>query len=125
METVGAEKKIEEERITGVPVMDRRVHEIMPVQEFRGLCAVCALSESCTFPRSQEKPVRECEEFEGADMDPAEKFIRARQSELKKEAMQSDQRSSNLKGLCKTCASSATCTFPRSEGGVWHCEEFI
>jgi len=27
-------------------------------------------------------------------------------------------------GLCRTCDHAATCTLPRAESGVWHCEEF-
>ena len=30
-----------------------------------------------------------------------------------------------LKGLCVTCANRQVCLFPKSEGGVWHCEEFV
>jgi hypothetical protein len=28
-------------------------------------------------------------------------------------------------GLCADCAARETCTFPRPEGGVWHCEEYV
>jgi len=30
-----------------------------------------------------------------------------------------------LRGLCVNCANRETCLFPKSEGGVWHCEEFV
>jgi hypothetical protein len=30
-----------------------------------------------------------------------------------------------LKGLCVNCANRYTCLFPKSEGGVWHCEEYV
>jgi hypothetical protein len=30
----------------------------------------------------------------------------------------------HLLGLCANCENWETCTFPRSEGGVWHCEEY-
>jgi len=29
------------------------------------------------------------------------------------------------KGLCANCANRSTCLLPRSEGGVWHCEEYV
>lgn len=29
------------------------------------------------------------------------------------------------KGLCVSCANRETCLFPRAEGGVWHCEEYV
>ena len=27
-------------------------------------------------------------------------------------------------GLCRNCARLSNCTYPRPEGGVWHCEEY-
>ena len=30
-----------------------------------------------------------------------------------------------LKGLCVNCANRYTCLFPKSEGGVWHCQEYV
>ncbi len=29
-----------------------------------------------------------------------------------------------LKGLCANCEIRDTCTFPKAEGGIWHCEEY-
>lgn len=31
----------------------------------------------------------------------------------------------DCKGLCENCANRHTCLLPKSEGGVWHCEEFV
>jgi len=28
-------------------------------------------------------------------------------------------------GLCVNCVNRDTCLLPRSEGGVWHCEEYM
>ena len=30
----------------------------------------------------------------------------------------------SLKGLCVNCENRDTCTLPKAEGGVWHCEEY-
>jgi hypothetical protein len=29
------------------------------------------------------------------------------------------------KGLCMNCANRETCLYPKPEGGVWHCEEYM
>jgi hypothetical protein len=29
-----------------------------------------------------------------------------------------------LKGLCAHCDKRETCTLPKPEGGVWHCDEY-
>ena len=30
-----------------------------------------------------------------------------------------------FRGLCSNCANRQTCLLPKSEGGVWHCEEYL
>lgn len=30
-----------------------------------------------------------------------------------------------LKGLCVNCANRSVCLLPKSEGGVWHCQEYV
>jgi hypothetical protein len=32
--------------------------------------------------------------------------------------------SGRLTGLCIDCEGRKNCSFPKSEGGVWHCEEY-
>lgn len=29
------------------------------------------------------------------------------------------------RGLCVNCANRETCLYPKPEGGVWHCEEYM
>ena len=31
---------------------------------------------------------------------------------------------SELPGLCRNCARLVDCTYPKPEGGVWHCDEY-
>ena len=35
------------------------------------------------------------------------------------------ENSAQYKGLCQTCEYRETCTYPKPEGGVWHCEEYM
>ena len=50
-----------------------------------------------------------------------------------RDRLTSDHASSNergkdareYEGLCVNCANRETCLFPKSEGGVWHCEEYV
>jgi len=35
-----------------------------------------------------------------------------------------DKDQDKLVGLCVDCEARHNCTFPKSEGGVWHCEEY-
>jgi hypothetical protein len=34
-------------------------------------------------------------------------------------------RSTKFLGLCSNCDNRETCTYPKPEGGVWRCEEYV
>jgi len=62
-----------------------------------------------------------CEEFEGATLTPKKPALpRSAQEPATRESGHTGK----LRGLCRTCERRDTCTYPKPEGGVWHCEEF-
>lgn len=83
-----------------------------------GLCATCEHAPYCTHPRASGAPVLECDDASvlsitiapvtGIDVvsGPARPFR------------------ASARGLCATCVRLGDCTYPRPEGGVWHCDEF-
>jgi hypothetical protein len=87
-----------------------------------GLCMSCRNASSCTFTRDPAKPAFYCEEFEietTVSIIPSEK-----EQPLEKKPVSTDKDSTRFVGLCSDCENRQTCTFPKSEGGVWHCEEY-
>jgi hypothetical protein len=86
---------------------------------YRGLCSTCKNAPECTYPRDPERPVMQCEEFEGV-LKISEKPSRTTITFLEER----DPKADEVLGLCKMCQRRATCTFPKHEGGVWHCEEY-
>ncbi len=85
----------------------------------RGLCISCTLARTCTYRLGAVRPVIFCDEFDGIQAPVAMRRsepIAASQLELGAE--------SRARGLCATCVKRDSCTYPRPEGGVWHCEEF-
>jgi hypothetical protein len=88
-----------------------------------GLCLNCKNASSCTFPRDPAKPAFYCEEFEietaVAIMPPEKERLLATSS-----AAAENKDSTELFGLCSDCEGRQNCTFPKPEGGVWHCEEY-
>lgn len=76
----------------------------------------------CVYPREPEKPILECEEFEGFPSAPSSYPTKKAQAGTgaKGRALEKGR----FKGLCKDCENRKACTFPKSEGGVWHCEEY-
>jgi hypothetical protein len=92
-----------------------------------GLCMTCVHNATCTFRRDPAQPVIQCEEFDGlvkveADFDQRLALVRVRATSAQDDP--EDVAPSRAKGLCRTCAHRHTCTFPASEAGVWHCEEY-
>ncbi|MGB2866669.1 MAG: hypothetical protein WBC05_25285 [Sedimentisphaerales bacterium] len=90
--------------------------------KYFGLCISCRNASSCTFPRDPAKPAFYCEEFEietTVSIIPPEK-----EQPLARGPAAVDKDSTGFVGLCSDCEGRQTCTFPKSEGGVWHCEEY-
>jgi len=123
--SVGANERIERGN-TGVA---KASHPMRPMSErsrvanrewYPGLCTTCVNALVCTFPRSVDRPVMQCDEFEGAvDVKPRPAAEAPRRSERFSVANREW-----FPGLCMTCEKRATCTFPKPEGGVFNCEEF-
>ena len=91
-----------------------------------GLCITCRNEPSCMYPRNSVEAVHQCEEFQAFEfpfwmekgIDPTtEERLSAPQASVTTSR-------SVLKGLCQTCALAESCTYPKHEAGVWHCEEF-
>lgn len=87
---------------------------------YPGLCTTCVNEPVCTFPRSVDRPVMTCEEFDGVvEVKPRLAVESPRLSERFAVANREW-----FPGLCTTCEKRETCTFPKPEGGVFNCEEF-
>lgn len=91
-----------------------------------GLCLTCIHSSNCTLSSDTERPVWECEEF-------VDHVSHTMKVETKKVTPKTDveqmtgpenKDSGKYLGLCCNCNHLATCTFPKPEGGIWHCEEY-
>jgi hypothetical protein len=99
----------------------------MNTSEYHGLCSTCEGRATCTYPRDRDRPRLFCEEFDWAwqhrmrTAAPVSPPV-GRPGTRRTEAVQT---ASKYKGLCATCENQAECTFPKSAGGVWHCEEFV
>jgi hypothetical protein len=93
---------------------------------FTGLCSTCANDPSCTFPRKAGVPVMHCLEFLGetlvADLPvPKSPATEPRAGASPTRGVDASHR---IPGLCFWCENNASCTFPRSAGGVWSCDEY-
>ena len=86
-------------------------------KKYQGLCSTCLHASICTFPKDPNKPVLECEEFE---------VIQAPQQNVAKSVTSPSEHAQERQyhGLCVNCKNRKTCIYAKTEGGVWHCEEY-
>ncbi len=89
-----------------------------PRYRLKGLCVTCNKVKTCTFPK--KRPVLTCEEFEGYPKIPVISFCQTAKPKIQIRPHLMDE----YKGLCRDCDNRENCTFPKPEGGVWHCEEY-
>lgn len=114
LKTIKAKKKVDRYRL--------KKKEIKV--EYGGLCSTCNNNSTCRFKRDPEKPVLYCEEFDDytapvSDDENISTTTPLVRSDVKKKD------SKKFKGLCVNCANRETCKLPKSETGVWHCEEYL
>lgn len=88
-----------------------------------GLCRTCVKAVECTFPRDPIRPVRSCDEFEGADAPHSDNTPRIVATSVFPLGDRPQKGASEVKGLCVQCARRHTCAYPKPVGGVWHCDE--
>jgi hypothetical protein len=104
---------------TGLAVMEAVADLREQGIRYRGLCTECLHAPECTFPRDPSRPIRFCDEFEERPS------ARAQQAARVVTSRASSDDEPELKGLCRHCAIRITCTFPKPEGGIWHCDELV
>jgi hypothetical protein len=85
-----------------------------------GICSTCNDVDSCVSRISNMKPVWNCEEFNN--------YVPLKDlSMLKIDSTRAGDIDVNslMKGLCANCQLVENCVFPKAEGGVWHCNEYV
>ncbi len=92
--------------------------------KYKGLCLYCKHSSECTFPRNPEYPIFHCEEFDDDMVDEVRVSYKLKDSTTHAYLNTSPELGSEGLGLCSNCEHRDSCTFPKSEGGVWRCEEY-
>lgn len=95
-------------------------------QGYMGLCSCCSSLQTCTFLRNPGLPILQCEEFDGIQSSSLKKPSRGNvlRFNVKRSSTPEKDNLGHYRGLCTLCEILKTCTFPKPEGGVWHCEEY-
>ena len=87
---------------------------------YRDLCSTCNHAEACGHRSTPDRPIFYCENFD-AFVPIAPRPPRATTVDSRSAGVLSAGR---RQGLCVNCENRDTCTMPKPEGGVWHCEEY-
>jgi hypothetical protein len=96
------------------------------LEEYGGLCAVCSRASSCTYRRQFGEPRLFCDELEGGlaiqkrSADEQIVLLAHSQSGPRNDGDDIGRE----RGLCGHCENREYCTYPKPEGGVWHCDEY-
>jgi hypothetical protein len=100
--------------------------EIALASKFKGLCVVCEMAETCTFPRNPDEPVLQCEEWRCVVLDYAGHgfVLRSATDAERVPTGRAEDNEWEQRGLCVTCGRSAICKLPKPEEGIWHCVEY-
>jgi hypothetical protein len=94
--------------------------------ENAGLCSTCARVTDCSFPRRSGSPVIHCEEADSVKdvyLDATGNVFANAEATAPGSFTEKVERD-GAKGLCGNCENRLICTYPRPDGGVWHCEEY-
>lgn len=96
-------------------------------EEYLGICSTCNYAPDCAHRlRNPGLAVWDCENYgDSVRIDGAE--INGGLSEvvpLRPKSRRPEFDAIEYKGLCENCENRDECTYPKPEGGVWHCEEY-
>ena len=116
-------------KATPKPVRMKEVIRMLSEErQLQGLCLSCAYASGCTYPRDPERPILQCDECDAGDFHTLtvcpEPFPTEIVTLLPARSLSVQQKTESVKGLCGLCEDRSTCTYPKPEGGVWHCEEY-
>jgi hypothetical protein len=100
----------------------KAISELKAVNNYSGLCSCCSSALACTFSKKPGRPVLQCEEFDGISVSQ----VKIESASVKRGSRLAPhtQHLGNSMGLCASCENLNACTYPKPEGGVWHCEEY-
>lgn len=109
--------------------VQRKAMKIKPFTEVKkhwGLCSCCNYSPTCTYPRESGRSVLQCDEFDGISSPPEQRIKKIRNLSINYfSGTHPDAQGPVMStGLCPYCENFHACTYPKPEGGVWHCEEY-
>ena len=88
-----------------------------------GLCPTCKFDPDCIY-EAEGRVILQCEQFEMGFLESPPEYSSFHDS-LFSGVPRGASQSSAYSGLCSNCDNRETCIYPKPEGGVWRCEEYV
>jgi len=89
-----------------------------------GVCLDCKFAPDCIYEAASGRVILQCEQFEMKFPESAAQAPSIHENPFKSTAHHGRE-SSSYRGLCSNCDNRETCTYPKPEGGIWRCEEYV
>jgi hypothetical protein len=92
--------------------------------EARGVCLACKHDPGCIWEAFSGRTILQCEQFELGFLPAYAQPASAARTASRAMPRNGDD-SANYAGLCSNCENRETCIYPKPEGGVWRCDEYV
>lgn len=89
-----------------------------------GICTTCVKRSVCVFFKAAEGTVFHCEEFDDGNLPLRKEYDASMPVLLDLKPFEANG-AGEYRGLCSYCKNCKKCTYPKPEGGIWHCEEYV
>ncbi|MDQ1265118.1 MAG: hypothetical protein QG635_268 [Bacteroidota bacterium] len=99
---------------------DLKIEKEVKVIEELGICSTCNYLDNCARRKKHTEAVWYCEEFDNNIEPKISTKIR-----LATEQPEIPIEEKIFVGLCANCEIRNECAYPKPEGGVWHCNEYV
>lgn len=108
-------------------VVTKSWEAVLPeTSDYQGLCLTCVHAPGCAYRQNAAQIILECNEFDDRTAGDL-RLAQDATSAPKTVRFQSDFEASNsgkFMGLCVNCDYRENCKLPKTDGGIWHCEEY-
>ena len=88
------------------------------------VCLACKFDPDCIYEAASGRVNLQCEQFEMGFLESPARAPSIHERPFRS-AVHPNGESSAYPGLCSNCDNRETCIYPKPEGGIWRCEEYV
>lgn len=108
-------------KVSGTPDSSMEDQVMSAAKMFVGLCVTCNNLGSCEYRKRRGRDAICCELYDGFAVPTADRTAKA--TSVVSDATSTPD-SIEFTGLCVNCHHRHDCELSKTQGGIWHCEEY-